>query len=605
MPAIGLMLVSALTCGILLVSLVVRMDDLAASQMRDLVRGAISQEVAAIGDRTYSTALWDDAVAALYGDVDRKWGTTNLSYPGMDAYVINAEGKTLFSNGARKPEPVEQMSPNVRHALTRMLPKDIAAAKRMSGGLGLLTANHARPILIGAMAVLPLDGTRKIPGEALRYIVLVKPLDAEVVAKWQRAYRLEHLEWGPPDLGERATSLEVRGYDGARIGLLHWKPLAPGLIAFRSLLPLLVVAGLVALGCGIWLIDVVQRARRGLEEKTLAANLAAEAALSNADAADKARVDAEVALADAENARLREAHAMRQQREEQYRHEQQLRDASRTIAADLHQSMSSLVARLRAMSDELEHNADQTLSTIRLQRSHAETVHGRSRDMIAAVETISGGIEGLSRSMEQIRSTADTSRDAALIASEQSAISRNANEKLLRQVASISDAATVISEITGHTNLLALNATIEAARAGEAGAGFAVVAHEIKALARQTAQTTHDIHERVTGIESAANSTVQLADTVDDMLSGLVDSIIKSANSAEQHQTAVRMIEQSSHGLAEHARLTDTTIATLSRSLDDIVTAASATLETGSAMRAQAERLQAEFSRIVQQLDAA
>ncbi len=70
--------------------------------------------------------------------------------------------------------------------------------------------------------------------------------------------------------------------------------------------------------------------------------------------------------------------------------------------------------------------------------------------------------------------------------------SRLLNE-LTDQAASITAIVETIHAIAAQTNMLSLNAAIEAARAGEHGRGFSVVAHEVRALARRTAEATSDI----------------------------------------------------------------------------------------------------------------
>ncbi len=102
-------------------------------------------------------------------------------------------------------------------------------------------------------------------------------------------------------------------------------------------------------------------------------------------------------------------------------------------------------------------------------------------------------------------STQDATRVAEGAVTQASAMKAEV-EALSSESSAISDVIAIISGIAQQTNLRSLNATIEAARAGEVGLGFAVVAGEVKDLARATAAATTRVAEQIAGIQASSRA---------------------------------------------------------------------------------------------------
>ena len=129
--------------------------------------------------------------------------------------------------------------------------------------------------------------------------------------------------------------------------------------------------------------------------------------------------------------------------------------------------------------------------------------------------------------------------------------------QLQQQIQEISEATKQLTSIAANTKMLALNASIEAARAGESGAGFAVVASQVQALAldsnncsdqvilvvsnmqNQIEMTTEQLAESVEAIDNSLESLVGLESGFD----GLIHSFASLYENIEEQNKNVKNVD--------------------------------------------------------------
>ncbi|ATW26119.1 chemotaxis protein [Candidatus Formimonas warabiya] len=130
-----------------------------------------------------------------------------------------------------------------------------------------------------------------------------------------------------------------------------------------------------------------------------------------------------------------------------------------------------------------------------------------SSDLHEMADKLSEGMEQISAAVEQLAGS------ASQINVNESALHTDIQEmdRLSDEIDSVLD---FIKQVADQTKMLGLNAAIEAARAGQAGAGFSVVAEEIRKLSDQSKDTVVKIRSLTKDIKSKVETTVKGSETI-------------------------------------------------------------------------------------------
>ncbi|PPA00373.1 methyl-accepting chemotaxis protein [Pseudomonas sp. MWU12-2312b] len=258
----------------------------------------------------------------------------------------------------------------------------------------------------------------------------------------------------------------------------------------------------------------------------------------------------------------------------------QLMQAMQQMGAGLSHIVSGLQAgieQLATSAQSLSAVTEQTNLEVSSQKEETEqvatamnqmtaTVHDVARnaeEAAQAAQTADGKVESgqqvVRQSMARIEQLADSATSAS-----------SSIESLSAEIQNIGTVLGVIKSVAEQTNLLALNAAIEAARAGEQGRGFAVVADEVRALAKRTQQSTEEIERLVSALRTAAQTSVQQIQSSGELVKLAVSDALQTESALGSIASAVSLIQQMNQQIAAAAEEQSSVAEEINRSVTSI-----------------------------------